>query len=68
MRAWQKRRAREGLRIERADDAGLIPDFSVLESPEFDPAKVFPEVRHFYEHTSLYRMDAQASPAASPSK
>jgi hypothetical protein len=61
--AYEHVAEREGLRIERADDAGLIPDFSVLESPDFDPTKVIPEVRHFYEHTSLYRMEVWSDAA-----
>lgn len=38
-------------------DAGLIPDFSLLRGPSFDPDKVDPRVRHFYEHTALYHLD-----------
>jgi hypothetical protein len=48
----------EGLTIERdAADAGLIPDFSVLNSPGFDTSKTAPAVRHFYEHTARYDLD-----------
>jgi hypothetical protein len=38
-------------------DAGLIPDFSALRGPSFDPDKVDPMVRHFYEHTALYHLE-----------
>ena len=38
-------------------DAGLIPDFSALRGPSFDPDKVDPRIRHFYEHTGLYHLD-----------
>jgi hypothetical protein len=48
----------EGLDLERdANAGGLLSDFGALESPSFDVARVAPEVRHFYEHTALYRMD-----------
>lgn len=49
---------REGLTIDRgAADAGLVPDFGVLDGPEFDVAKVAPTVRHFYEQTARYELD-----------
>ena len=38
-------------------DAGLIPDFSLLRGASFDPDKVDPRVRHFYEHAALYHLD-----------
>lgn len=48
----------EGLSIERkARDGGLVPSFEQLRSPTFDPAKVHPLVREFYEHTTAFAMD-----------
>ena len=38
-------------------DAGLIPDFSVLRGPSFDPDKIHPRIRHFYEHAALYHLE-----------
>ncbi|MGZ5243179.1 MAG: hypothetical protein ACXWDO_11800 [Bacteroidia bacterium] len=43
--------------IENQKDAGLLEDFSILQSQYFDPAKVHPEVHRFYENTSCYKMD-----------
>src|SRR5690349_4823255 len=40
--------------VENQKDAGLLEDFSILESKYFDPAKVYPEVHRFYENTSCY--------------
>lgn len=48
----------EGLRLRTGEPGtGLIPDFDLLKGPHFDPAAVHPEIRHFYEHTSLYHLD-----------
>jgi hypothetical protein len=48
----------EGLSMERkARNGGLIPSFELLRSPSFDPAKVHPLVRDFYENTTEYAMD-----------
>jgi len=53
---------REGLSIERrAASGGLVPDFDVLASEQFDVSRVHPRVRHFYEHTARYRMDVWAA-------
>ena len=49
---------REHLRIEPSPDAGLLPSFDALRGSRFDPARVRPEVRDFYEHTARYRMEA----------
>jgi hypothetical protein len=49
---------RDGLRIERSPDAGLLPSFGALEGAGFDPSAVQPAIRHFYEHTSRYHLDA----------
>jgi hypothetical protein len=57
--------AREELEIVPDPCAGLLPDFTVLAGPDFDPAAVRPEIRHFYEHTSRYRLDAWSEAAVS---
>lgn len=52
----------EGLSLERlAAKGGLIPDFAVLGSSGFDPAKVDARIRDFYEHTARYRLDTWAT-------
>jgi hypothetical protein len=56
---------REGLRILPAPDAGLLPCFDDLRGPHFDPARVRPEVRDFYEHTACYRLEAWSEAALS---
>jgi hypothetical protein len=58
---------RENLRIQRAPDAGLLVNFDDLQGQGFDPALVCPEVRHFYEHTSEYHLEAW-SEAAVPTR
>ena len=47
-----------GLEIRREPRAGLLPDFDVLAGPGFDPSRVHPTIRDFYEHTADYRLDA----------
>jgi hypothetical protein len=37
---------------------GLIPDFSVLNSNQFNTGRVSPAVVHFYQRTSEYELDA----------
>jgi hypothetical protein len=50
--------AAEGLTLERdARSAGLVPSFEQLRGPDFDPDRVQPAVRAFYEHTSDFAMD-----------
>ncbi len=39
------------------EHAGLLPDMGRLNGPLFDAAHLRPEVRHFYEHTSQWRME-----------
>src|SRR4030095_3407590 len=57
--------ARQDLAIERAPDAGLLPRFDLLGGDGFDPAKVHPQIRDFYEHTSAYRLEAWSEAAIS---
>lgn len=47
----------EKLEISQPPDAGLIPSFESLRGPSFDPERVDPRIRHFYEHTALYRLE-----------
>ncbi|HEV8583551.1 MAG TPA: hypothetical protein VGT02_01135 [Methylomirabilota bacterium] len=49
-----------GLRVVRPATSGLVPDLGALAGPDFDPARVHPRVRDFYEHTSAYELDAWA--------
>jgi len=46
-----------GLQIRTPPDAGLIPDFSVLRGPSFNPDAIREEVRHFYEHAAQYHLE-----------
>jgi hypothetical protein len=55
--------AREELEIRPDLNAGLLPDFDVLAGRHFDPSRVRPEIRDFYEHTSRYRLDAWSEAA-----
>lgn len=50
--------AREQLSIEKSPDAGLLPDFDVLARAGFDPGRVHPDVRKFYEHTARFQLQA----------
>lgn len=47
-----------GLELRQPVAAGLLQDFEVLRSPDFDPGIVAKEVVDFYQSTSLYSMDA----------
>lgn len=50
--------ARENLAlVRRSAKGGLVPDVGSLNGPGFRAECLRPEVRHFYEHTALYRMD-----------
>lgn len=46
------------LDISLLDPDGLVSDFSALRSPTFDPDRVHPEIRRFYEQTSQFVLDA----------
>ena len=54
---------RERLQIHPAAEAGLLPDFDALKGGNFDPARVRPEIRDFYEHTSCYHLEAWSEAA-----
>ena len=48
----------QGLTLERRSrDGGLVPDFAALAGGDFDPARLHPLVREFYEHTTAFAMD-----------
>jgi hypothetical protein len=47
----------EKLEISQPPDAGQIPSFEGLRGPSFDPDRVDPRIRHFYEHTALYKLE-----------
>ncbi|MGB9069768.1 MAG: hypothetical protein WCC21_14450 [Candidatus Acidiferrales bacterium] len=49
---------REGLKIGKSADAGLLPSFDLLKGPQFDPALVRLEIRDFYEHTARFHLEA----------
>ncbi len=51
--------AQHGLVVDRsADRRGLLPDLNALAGPDFDPRRVDPDVRRFYERTSEYELEA----------
>jgi len=57
-RPYEEVAAREDLElVRRSTTGGLLPDMGMLDGPGFRAARLRPEVRHFYEHTSAYRMD-----------
>ncbi|HET6148673.1 MAG TPA: hypothetical protein VFH68_14150 [Polyangia bacterium] len=59
---YEETAAAEGLQLVRhAHEGGLIPDFGALACAGFDPARVHPKIRDFYERTHAYRLDAWAT-------
>ena len=59
---YEETAAAEGLQLVRhAREGGLIPDFGVLACASFDPTRVHPKIRDFYERTHAYRLDAWAT-------
>lgn len=47
----------QGMMLSEDSDGGLLPDFSALRGPNFDPGAIRPEVVEFYEHTARYRLN-----------
>ena len=48
----------QGLALEADEpEAGLLPDFGALRGPTFDPERVDPRIRDFYERTARYRLE-----------
>jgi hypothetical protein len=61
-RAYEETAAAEGLTLVRhAREGGLIPRFGVLARAGFDPARVHPKIRDFYERTHDFRLDTWAT-------
>lgn len=61
-RCYEETAAAEGLTLTReAREGGLIPRFDVLAQPGFDPGRVHPAIRAFYEQTHAYRLDSWAT-------
>jgi hypothetical protein len=56
-RVYQQIAEEKDLELCMPPDAGLIPDFSALRGPSFDPDGVNPRIRHFYEHAALYHLE-----------
>ena len=54
---YQRIADEQKLEIGQPPDAGLIPSFENLRGPSFDPDRVDPRIRHFYEHTALYKLE-----------
>jgi hypothetical protein len=54
---YQRIAEEEKLEIGQPPDAGLIPSFESLRGPSFDPERVDPRIRHFYEHSALYKLE-----------
>ena len=61
-RAYEETATAEGLTLVRdARESGLIPRFAALAGPSFDPERVHPRIRDFYERTHAYRLDTWAT-------
>jgi hypothetical protein len=61
-RVYEETAAGEGLTLARhAREGGLIPSFDVLARPGFEPGRVHPKIRDFYERTHAFRLDAWAT-------
>jgi len=61
-RAYEETARAEGLTIVRnAAQGGLIPRFDEIGGVSFDPARVHPKIRDFYENTCAYRLDTWAT-------
>jgi hypothetical protein len=54
---YQRIAEEEKLEVSQPPDAGLILSFENLRGPSFDPERVDSRIRHFYEHTALYRLE-----------
>ncbi|MBC6460036.1 hypothetical protein [Actinomadura sp. HBU206391] len=46
-----------GTYAEDAADVGIVASLDELRGPDFDPARVDPRVREFYEHTTRFTLD-----------
>lgn len=54
--------------VVNAPSSGLLADFGALAGPTFNPARIHPRVREFYERTVEFKLDAWSewSPLAQP--
>lgn len=43
--------------VHHPPDIGIVDDFDALAGPSFDPSRVDPLIREFYEHTSRFELD-----------
>lgn len=60
--SYEETAKKEGLTcVRHASDGGLIPVWEALRGPKFDPSKVHPKIRDFYERTPRYRLDTWAT-------
>jgi hypothetical protein len=46
-----------GSYVADSPDVGIVASLDELAGPDFDPARVDPRVREFYEHTTRFRLD-----------
>jgi hypothetical protein len=61
-RCYEETARAEGLTLVRhAKEGGLIPSFDLLARPGFDPARVHPKIRDFYQRTHAFRLDTWAT-------
>lgn len=62
VKPYEETAKREDLSLVRnAGEGGLIPDFDLLRSPDFDPSQVDQEIRDFYEGTAGFKLDTWAT-------
>ena len=57
-RWYEQLAAAENLTLKASTDSGLVPNWNDLRGPSFDPDKIHPAIRDFYEHTSRYTLEA----------
>ncbi len=57
-RWYEQLAAAENLTLKASADSGLIPDWNDLRGPNFDPDKIHPAIRDFYQYTSRYTLEA----------
>jgi hypothetical protein len=55
---YEQLAAKENLTIKQTEGCGLLEDFDLLKSKDFDSTKTNPRIRNFYEQTSRYKLEA----------
>jgi hypothetical protein len=61
-RCYEETAASEGLTLVRhAREGGLVPSFDALARPGFEPRRVHPKIRDFYQRTHAFRLDTWAT-------